>query len=401
LRGACGELVHARADGGGFVATGGAEHGGEHHRAVQLRAVAVKGVKAVAARGAHPTLRRKPFDGLHDVEDPAAHGAGVHAQRAADCAGDAFEELEALPAFARGETAEFLEAGAPADAEAAFAEVGHGAPMGRIEMQDEAVIAFVGHEQIGTATEREPAEVELGGGAQERDDVVHVRRFGVPAGGAAETERRAAGERLVGAQGALRGEAAGDEVGQIERKDIGAAAAEHLGVGFGVALDVARAHEGHDRVGAGGKFVQDTRQGPAVLDEAMGGTVDDGVGTAAFDGRFAGGIHRQDERMVGDGERIAEFADILARARVAVRLEDHDEAAGVRLAHPFQQRRDLRRVMRVVGEHAEARALEEHVLAAADAAPAGERLGHEAAGDEVRDRERERGVRAVEGAGYR
>ena len=40
--------------------------------------------------------------------------------------------------------------------------------------------------------------------------------------------------------------------------------------------------------------------------------------------------------MVGDGERIAEFADILARARMAVWLEDNDEAAGVRLPHPFQ-----------------------------------------------------------------
>ena len=67
----------------------------------------------------------------------------------------------------------------------------------------------------------------------------------------------------------------------------------------------------------------------------MARAIDDGVGTATFDRRFAGGIDWQDEGMVGDGERITEFADILARTRVAVRLEDDDEAAGVRLPHPF------------------------------------------------------------------
>ena len=365
---------------------------------MQLRAVAVKGVETIAARSAHPTLRRKPFDGLHDVEDPAAHRASVHAQRAADRAGDAFKELEALPAFARGEAAEFLEAGAAADAEAALTEVGDRAPMGRIKVQDEAVVTFVGHEEIGTAAEREPTQVKFRGGAQECDDVIHVRRFGVPARGAAKSERRVAGERFVGAQGTLRREAAGDEVGEIERKDVGAPAAEHLSVGFGVAFDVARAHEGHNRIGAGRKFIQDGRQRPTVLDETMRGAGDDGVGAAAFDGRFPGGIDRQHEGMVGDGERIAEFTRILARARVAVRLEDNDESASVGLAHPLEQRGDLRGVVRVVGEHAESRTLEEDVLAATDTAPASQRLGDESTGDEMRDRERQRSVRTVEGA---
>ena len=121
----------------------------------------------------------------------------------------------------------------------------------------------------------------------------------------------------------------------------------------------------------------------------MSGAVDDGVGSAAFDGYFAGGIDRQDESMVGDGERVTEFADILARPRVAVRLEDDDEAAGVRLTDPLQEGGDLRRVVRIVGEHTESRAFEEHVLTAADAAPAGEWLGDEAAGDEVRDGKRQ------------
>ena len=57
--------------------------------------------------------------------------------------------------------------------------------------------------------------------------------------------------------------------------------------------------------------------------------------------------------------------------------------------------------MRVVSEYTESRAFEEHILAAADAAPAGERLGHEATGDEVRDRKGQRSVRTVKGAGDR
>ena len=105
--------------------------------------------------------------------------------------------------------------------------------------------------------------------------------------------------------------------------------------------------------------------------------------------------------MVGDGERITEFADILARACVAVRLEDDDQAADVGLTDPLQQCRDLGRVMRVVGEHAQAGALEEYVLTAADVAPASERLSHQAPGDEVRDRKRQRSVRTIESAGDR
>jgi len=39
----------------------------------------------------------------------------------------------------------------------------------------------------------ETLRVELRGGAQQRDDVVHVRRFGVPAGDAAQAQRGASG----------------------------------------------------------------------------------------------------------------------------------------------------------------------------------------------------------------
>ena len=124
---------------------------------MELRAVAIKGVETVATRSAHLTLWRKPFDGLDDVENPPTHCASVHTQRAADGAGDAFQELEPLPAFARGETTEFLEAGASADAEAAFAEIGHGPPMRRVEVQNEAIVAFVGYEEVRTAADREPA----------------------------------------------------------------------------------------------------------------------------------------------------------------------------------------------------------------------------------------------------
>ena len=400
LRGAAarGQFVHAATDGGGIVGRRRTQDGGEDDGTVQLGAIAVEGVETVATRGAHAALRRQPLDGFDDVEDPAAHRAGVHAQGPADGAGDALEEFEAGAAGARGHAAQFLEAGAAADAEAAFAEVGHGAPAGGVEMQDQAVVTFVRHEQVGTASEHEPAEVEFGGRAQERDEVVDRRGFGIPAGRATEAQRGATGERLVGAEDAVRGKTAGDEIGQVRRKNAFAAAAQHLGVGLGVALDVARAHEGHHRVGALGERVEQGRQRATVVDEAVRRTGDDRIGTAPFDGGLAGGIDREHERPIGHGERVAELARILARPGVAMRLEDDQQAAGVRLAHPLQQRGDLRRMMRVVGEHAQAGAFEKDVLPATDAAPARQRFGDEAAGDEVRDRERQRGVRAVEGA---
>jgi hypothetical protein len=39
-------------------------------------------------------------------------------------------------------------------------------------MQDQAVVTFVGHEEIGTTAEHEPTEVEFGRRAQEGDEVV-------------------------------------------------------------------------------------------------------------------------------------------------------------------------------------------------------------------------------------
>ena len=57
--------------------------------------------------------------------------------------------------------------------------------------------------------------------------------------------------------------------------------------------------------------------------------------------------------------------------------------------------------MRVIGKHAESGVLEKYILPAADTTPAGERLGDEATGDKMRDRQRQRGVGTVERAGHR
>ena len=80
-----------------------------------------------------------------------------------------------------------------------------------------------------------------------------------------------------------------------------------------------------------------------------------------------------------------------------MRLKDDDEAPQVRLAQQAEQRRDLRRMVRVVREHAEPLARVEAVLAAAHSGKFSERGDADfPAADERRRREREHCVLRVE-----
>src|SRR5690606_29068853 len=64
-------------------------------RVLQLRAVPVVDVHLVPAKPPPFTVREHHVDFLHDVEHPAAHGAGIHPQRATNVARYALEEFEA------------------------------------------------------------------------------------------------------------------------------------------------------------------------------------------------------------------------------------------------------------------------------------------------------------------
>ena len=72
--------------------------------------VAVVGDDLLALAGADDAVLIEEGHAHHLVEGFDAHRAGVHAQRAADVAGDAFHPLEAADAAAAGDAGEFLQA---------------------------------------------------------------------------------------------------------------------------------------------------------------------------------------------------------------------------------------------------------------------------------------------------
>jgi hypothetical protein len=76
-----------------------------------------------------------------------AHRAGVHAERAADAAGDAFEKFEAREAVALGFDGDSFEARASAATEAAAGDF-DAAEGGLVKREDEAAVAAVFDEEI-------------------------------------------------------------------------------------------------------------------------------------------------------------------------------------------------------------------------------------------------------------
>src|SRR5712672_2048477 len=81
----------------------------------------------------------------------------------------------------------------------------------------------------------------------------------------------------------------------------------------------------------------------------------DGIGQRfagyARDGRLAGSVDVGDNQNVGLVERAREFVPEMLRARVAVRLEKHQETIELADARGFQGGADLGRVMAVVVDH--------------------------------------------------
>ena len=78
--------------------------------------------------------------------------------------------------------------------------------------------------------------------------------------------------------------------------------------------------------------------------------------------------------MVGVVEGVEELAEQVARAGVAVRLEDHDQPPPEALARRRQGGADLGRVVAVVADHHDAAGLAAELEAAVDAAELAERL---------------------------
>lgn len=92
----------------------GFESGLEDEIAAKARGVAVLGVEFFARVVADCAVLVECFDGDDVIEHFKAHRAGVHAQRAADVAGDAFHPFEATELGFGGGAGEFFEANARA-----------------------------------------------------------------------------------------------------------------------------------------------------------------------------------------------------------------------------------------------------------------------------------------------
>ena len=97
------------------------EDGLQGEVAPQFGDVAVVGDDFLALAGADDAVLIEEGDAHDLVEGFDAHRAGVHAQRAADVAGDAFHPLEAADAAAAGDAGEFLQAHARAGGDLAAA----------------------------------------------------------------------------------------------------------------------------------------------------------------------------------------------------------------------------------------------------------------------------------------
>ena len=84
--------------------------------------------------------------------------------------------------------------------------------------------------------------------------------------------------------------------------------------------------------------------------------------------RLARGINFREPELVRAGETSREFAQQMLRARVAVRLERHEQAARTEAFQRFQSRGNFVRVMTVIVEQAETRIRKKFLLSARRAA---------------------------------
>ena len=112
-----------------------------------------------------------------------------------------------------------------------------------------------------------------------------------------------------------------------------------------------------------------------------------------FDRVFAGRVDVGEKQLVGAVEGIEEVAEQVARARVAVRLKEHDDAAPEALARRRQRRPDLGRMVPVVAHHHDAADLAADLEAPVDAAELRQRVAHGLEAHVELGRHRQRGER--------
>ncbi len=119
------------------------------------------------------------------------------------------------------------------------------------------------------------------------------------------------------------------------------------------AIDVARAdgQDGIARASFAQQIVDALLQGAAIDDILVAGGAN-GVGQRrggdAADGRFAGGVDVGQDQHVGLIEGAAEIVPKVLRARVAMRLKEHQQAVVAAAARRFERGANFHRVMAVI-----------------------------------------------------
>jgi hypothetical protein len=257
-------------------------------------------------------------------------------------------------------------------------------------VQDKARIACIGDEEVRAASKHEDGEAGRARRAKERGDIGLGGRLGVPSSGAANPKRDASRKGLRSTEQACRGELASGELGKIR---LG------LGEGLGVAFDVTRADEGDGGRARGEQKAKSRGKGVAIGNE-LEARVSGGRNVrrcAAGYGCLARRVDREEQDMVGEGERLAEGRGVLAGTGVAMGLKNHDKLADGNLAQETKEGGDFGWVVRVVRDNAESRLLEQAVLTATDARPGAKRDSAEMTGEMPSNGESKTGIGAIEG----
>src|SRR5262245_21016403 len=125
---------------------------------------------------------------------------------------------------------------------------------------------------------------------------------------------------------------------------------------------VARLELGEDGVGHLPLVLEEDDLPPRLLAH---GALDEG-GSDAWDRGLPRRVDLGEEEEVRTPERIAERAEEITGARVAVRLEEDDDTPRPRLPEPLEGRPDLGRMVAVVVDHCDPRGLALHLEAPAD-----------------------------------
>ena len=145
---------------------------------------------------AHIAVKIHPTNGLDHLKCLAAHRSGVHAQRAADAAGNALEKFQAAQALAPGFNRNIFQLRTRAAAQARTSNFNLAEIRVR-QANDRAAKTAVAHQQIRAASDHEKRHAALAAAFHDDSQIRLRRRLDINIRRAADAQRRMPGQRLV------------------------------------------------------------------------------------------------------------------------------------------------------------------------------------------------------------